>query len=179
MPTPDPLPRNEPYVLKKDEGVTDVWFPVTGGRWTIKASADQSEGRLQFLLGREVRGATPMHVHHTEDECVFIIKGDFTLVLQDNTRIDAGPGDFVFAPKGVPHAFMVRSEEAEFVVALSPGGVEGPAGFGLNGMFRQLGVPVVEGEGPAEKVDPDPKVFSEQTAAYQFEVVGPPPAFED
>jgi quercetin dioxygenase-like cupin family protein len=178
MPTPDPIPRNEPYVLDKDTGVTDVWFPVTGGRWTIKLSSDQTEGRLQFLLGREPRGATPMHVHTTEDECIYVIEGELTLVLDDDERIDAGPGDFLFTPKGVAHAFMVRSDHAEILVALGPGGVKGPAGCGLNGLFREVGVPVVEGEDPPGKVPPDPEVFSRQTAGYEMHILGPPPSLD-
>jgi quercetin dioxygenase-like cupin family protein len=174
MPTPEPLPGAEPYVLGKDTGVTDVWFPVTGGRWTIKLSSDQTEGRLQVLLGREPRGATPMHVHHTEDECAFILEGELTLVLEDK-RIDAHPGDFVFAPKGVPHAFMVTSDYAELLVALGPGGVQGPAGCGLNGLFRETGVPVVEGEPSPGKIEPDHDLFSRITNGYQMEITGPPP----
>lgn len=175
MPTPDPIPKNEPYVLDKDTGVTDVWFPITGGRWTIKCSSDQTEGRLQVLLGREPRGATPFHVHHTEDECIYCLSGQLRLFLEGDKTIDAGPGDFLFTPKGCPHAFMVLSENAELLVALGDGGFQGPAGRGLNGMFSETGIPVKEGDTPPEPIEPDHHKFSAITMGYQMEILGPPP----
>ena len=53
-----------PYALTRDEAITDLWWPFgpVVGRYSIKAGADQTAGRLIQLV---VRGITvPRHRHH-------------------------------------------------------------------------------------------------------------------
>ena len=128
------------YALPKEKGVTDVWWPFgpapTVSRWSIKISAEQTEGRLLQILSRDGQGmAPPLHIHHGADETWYVIAGDLTIFVGDE-RIQARPGDFVFGPMGVPHTFLVTSEEAEFLVTFSPAGTEGQAGSGVDGFFR-------------------------------------------
>ena len=104
--------------------------------------------------------------------------GDLSFVVGDD-RFDVGPGDFIFAPQGVSHAFVVRSESAEIVVTLSPGGVEGPEGAGLNGLFREMGTPVVGDEPSPGANPPEPGEFAKITAAYDMYIKGPPPEIDD
>lgn len=164
------------YTLSRETGVTDVWFPPTAGRYTFKAGAEQTEGRLLQVICRESRGgAAPLHVHHDADESWYVLDGRVSLFVGDE-RVEAGPGDFVLGPKGIPHSFLVTSEEAEFLASFAPAGSEGPAGAGLEGFFREIGIPVVAGEPRPEPVPPDPEDFARRAAQYAIEIVGPPPA---
>jgi mannose-6-phosphate isomerase-like protein (cupin superfamily) len=170
---------SRPYVVPKGTGLTDIWFPAgEGRRWTTKVAAQQTEGRLLQLLGSEPHGAaSPLHIYRDADEMFYVISGELTIFVQDE-RIDAGAGDFVLVPKAIPSAFLVRSERAEFLVTFAPAGIEGPAGFGLDGFFREIGIPVVNGEAPPRPADPDPDEFARKAALYGCEIVGPPPTLE-
>ena len=53
----------------------------------------------------------PPHVHPTQDEHLHILEGVYTLYL-DGEWMKAGPGDTVRMPKGLPHAYYIREEEA-------------------------------------------------------------------
>ena len=64
-----------------------------------------------------------MHVHHRDDESFWIIAGDVTFEV-DDTSVDAGPGDFVFAPHGIPHRYTVGGEGCRMLFILTPGGFE-------------------------------------------------------
>lgn len=166
------------YVLPKDAGVTDIWFPPTAGRWRTKTAAEQTEGRLLQMLGIESRGsAPPLHVHHDADETWYVVDGRVAFFLGEQ-RVEAGPGDFVLGPKGVPHTYLVTSERAELLVSFAPAGVEGPAGIGLDGFFREIGIPAVAGEAPPEPVPPDPEDFARRAAQYAIEILGPPPTLD-
>lgn len=62
------------------------------------------------MLVRDGRGAAPpLHIHRDADETFYVIAGTVSVFVGDE-RMDAGPGDYVFAPMGVPHAFLVTSE---------------------------------------------------------------------
>ena len=99
-------------------------------------------------------------------------------VFVGNERIEAGPGDFVFVPMGVTHAFLVTSEQAETLITCSPAGTEGPAGFGVAGFFRDVAVPVVIGQAAPELTERDPDELARKMAEYGIEMVGPPPSLD-
>ena len=50
----------------------------------------------------------PPHVHHEQDEYIFVLEGRIDLIL-DGRRTSAGPGDLVRMPRGTPHAFYNNS----------------------------------------------------------------------
>jgi mannose-6-phosphate isomerase-like protein (cupin superfamily) len=168
----------QPYTLPQDAGVTDVWWPFgpVVSRISIKVSAAQTEGRLLQLLSTDARGtAPPLHIHHDADETWYVIDGQVTVFVGDE-RIEAGPGDFVFGPMGVPHTFLVTSERSEMIVTFSPAGAEGPLGSGVDGFFQDVAVPVQPGRPQPEPTEPDdPEDFTRKAAQYGIEMVGPPP----
>jgi mannose-6-phosphate isomerase-like protein (cupin superfamily) len=167
-----------PYALNRDEGIADLWWPFgpVVGRYTIKAAAEQTEGRLIQLVVRDSRGAaTPLHIHHDADESFFVIDGAITVHVGDE-RYEAKSGDFVFAPMGVPHAFVVTSEQAELFVTFAGAGTDGPLGAGVHGFFREVGTPVAADIEPPQPHKPDVAEFARLMAVYGMELVGPPPA---
>jgi hypothetical protein len=135
-------------------------------------SGEQTEGRLLQVRSTDWRGAAPpLHIHHDADETWYVIDGQLTVFVGDE-RIEAGPGDFVFGPMGVPHAFLVTSERAESLITFSPAGTQGPSGYGVDGFFREAAVPVVPGQAPPEPTQPDPEELARRMARYGIEMVG-------
>ncbi len=45
-----------------------------------------------------------MHTHRHEDEYTYVLEGEIGVQVGDEVRV-ARPGDLVFKPRGVPHAF--------------------------------------------------------------------------
>ena len=155
----------------------NLWWPFAPsvGRYLIKTTAQQTEGRLLQLLVIDGRGAAPpMHIHHDADETFYVIEGELTVFVGDD-EIKAGPGDFVLAPKGLPHSFLVISEHAEFLVSFAPAGTRGPSGCGVDGFFADVAVPIVDGVTPPKPMVPDAEEFARRAALYGIEIVGPPP----
>jgi mannose-6-phosphate isomerase-like protein (cupin superfamily) len=124
---------------------------------------------MQMLVTDRRGAAPPLHIHHEEDETFLVLEGEMTIFVGDE-RIECGPGDFVFGPKGVPHAFLVRSEQAEFLVTFTPAGIEN--------FFAEVAVPVVPGEPAPDPVAPDVEEWARKMAAYAIEIVGPPPTLD-
>ncbi|MBW7456408.1 quercetin 2,3-dioxygenase [Paenibacillus sepulcri] len=78
----------------------------------------------------------PLHVHRDEDESFYVLDGELEMTLGNETLL-VKSGDYVFAPRGIPHTFKVRSKKAHFLVTAYP------AGF--DSFVKELGVPYVEG----------------------------------
>ena len=157
------------YRLASEEGLADVWWK--SGRATIKAGPDETRNAFSQLVMDEPRGsATPIHIHHNEDETFYVLEGQVTMFSGDE-RIDLEAGDYFFVPRGVVHAYLVRSERARMLVTISPSGTEQ--------LFVSLGVPVTGSEPPTEAVMPPMPEMVRLFAAYGAEILGPPPSLDD
>jgi mannose-6-phosphate isomerase-like protein (cupin superfamily) len=168
------------YALPPDAGVTDFWLPFVPGvsRISTKVSGEQTGGRLLQIRSTDARGAAPpLHIHHDADETWYVIDGRLTVFVGDE-RIEAGPGDFVFGPMGVPHAFLVTSERAETLITFSPAGTHGPSGYGVDGFFSEAAVPASPGHAPPPPAEGDPEELGKLMMQYGIETVGPPPTLD-
>ena len=68
--------------------------------------------------------AAPMHVHEREDEYSYVLEGELGVQVGDEVRY-ARPGDLVFKPRGIWHAFWNRTDEpARLLEIISPAGFE-------------------------------------------------------
>ena len=68
---------------------------------------------------------TPLHVHEREDELFIVLEGEHVYTVGDQ-EFEAGPGDVVFGPRGVPHAQRrVVPRAGRELVVVSPAGFEG------------------------------------------------------
>ena len=68
---------------------------------------------------------TPLHVHAHEDELFYILEGEHVIEVGDE-EFQVGPGDMVFAPRGVPHSQRrVVPGVGRLLVMTSPGGPGG------------------------------------------------------
>ncbi|HEY6569912.1 MAG TPA: quercetin 2,3-dioxygenase [Candidatus Limnocylindrales bacterium] len=141
-----------------------VWS--LGGRFTIKADSDLTEGRLALVEALAFRTTEPpLHVHHREDEAWYVLEGGMTFYVGDSVEV-ARPGSFVYAPQGLPHTFTVDVEPTRVLVLATPGGFEH---FAL-----ELGEPAADDQPPSNLLPPLPEVVGPVGARYGIEVIGPP-----
>jgi quercetin dioxygenase-like cupin family protein len=135
-----------------------------GSLMTIKARAEDTGGTLGLVEGSFYRGfGPPLHIHTREDEAFYVLEGNIR-IRQAEDEFVAGPGTWVWGPRGVPHAFKVESERARALVLVTPGGFER--------MFEEGGIRATEGDEPPEQAY-DPQAAVEISKRFGFEVVGP------
>ena len=110
------------FGLKEGEGEAWWWGGVS--LVTIKATGKETGGRYTLVEVLEPEGEeAPLHVHHREDEAFWIVEGELTFRVGDET-IKASPGSFLFGPRDVPHGYTVDSGPARMLFLLSPAGFE-------------------------------------------------------
>ena len=108
--------------VKAGEGEARWWFASLA---EIKATASDTDGQLTIVEVTEPPGAqAPLHVHHREDEGFWILDGDVTLHVGDET-IEASAGDFAWGPRGIPHRYTVGPRGCRMLFLLTPAGFEG------------------------------------------------------
>jgi quercetin dioxygenase-like cupin family protein len=145
-------------VLAHDDG---LHLGSSKGRHLIfKVTGEETGGALDyFLVGVAPHNGPPLHVHHEQDETIFVLAGQFRVQLGDDL-FELGRGDFAFLPKGVPHAFInLTDEPAELVVTYTPAG--GVA------FFQELGPASRDGA-------PDPAEIAAIFERHNMSVLGPP-----
>jgi mannose-6-phosphate isomerase-like protein (cupin superfamily) len=68
--------------------------------------------------------AAPIHTHRHEDEYSYVVSGRMGAIVGGDV-VDAGPGELVAKPRGIPHAFWNAGDEPAVVLeTISPGGFE-------------------------------------------------------
>jgi quercetin dioxygenase-like cupin family protein len=111
----------QPMKAEKGEGEARWWF---GALAEFKATAADTGGRMTIVEVTEHPGAeAPLHVHHRDDEGFWILEGEVTFEVGDQT-IPASAGDYVFGPRGIPHRFTVGDQGCRMLFILVPGGIE-------------------------------------------------------
>lgn len=146
------------------EASTDmVWWQ--GALFRIKGRKETTNGTLGLVEADFWGGmGTPLHLHHHEDEAFYIIDGEIRFRRGDED-FTAGGGEFVFAPREIPHCFKVLGRGARALVMVTPAGLEH--------MFIDGGQPVVDPSLPPAR-DYDIDHVKELARKYRFDIVGPP-----
>jgi mannose-6-phosphate isomerase-like protein (cupin superfamily) len=159
------------FALDSGEGEALWWM---GGLATIKATAEQTGGKyslVEILVPEFPMEESLLHVHHFEDEGFYVLEGEMTFYVGDET-IKARRGSFLFGPKDVPHAFSVDSGPARLLFILSPAGMEGA--------IREMGEPARELSIPPQPEEPPDDAEMGRLMAiaerYGGEMLGPPPS---
>lgn len=110
------------FGLNEGEGEARWWLGVSLA--TIKATGKETGGRYTLVEVLEPEGEeAPLHVHHREDEAFWVLEGELTFEVGEET-IKASPGSFLFGPKDVPHRYTVNAGPARLLFVLSPSGFE-------------------------------------------------------
>jgi quercetin dioxygenase-like cupin family protein len=128
-----------------------------GARCRVLADAESTGGRYGLVDMIEVPAGDmpPLHVHHAHDEGFLLLDGELSLLLPDR-EIALAPGEFVLAPRGVPHVYRVGDGPARFLVISLPAGFE---------RFVQ---------DVADLDDVDPDVLAATGTRREIEILGPP-----
>ena len=110
-------------VLSPDEGET-VWLRKLGIRSMIGGERTEGHSALvEYLIGPRALAA-PMHTHEREEEYTYVLEGEVGVQIGEEVLL-ARPGDLVFKPRGVPHAFWNPADEpARALEIISPAGFE-------------------------------------------------------
>ena len=141
------------------------WF-AGGGVWTMKATAEETDGAFTLLEDRLMQGkTTPLHTHPHLDETLIVLEGEI-LVYAEGTEHRVGPRGVAVAPRGAPHAFMVASETARILALQTPGSGEA--------FYRDATEPATA------ETDPERTDWERLRAAAErhpdiIEILGPPP----
>lgn len=99
------------------------WGP--GDHYTFLVTGEESHGAF-FTMEAIVPpgGGPPMHIHRNEQETFYVLEGQCTFGLEDETVV-AGPGDVVNVPIGVKHFFRNDGvEPMKLIVSVYPAGLE-------------------------------------------------------
>ena len=134
---------------------------------TVKATTETTGGAVAVIEHLAPRGAgSPLHVHRREDEWFYVLEGEVTFWVGGHV-IDAPAGSFVYGPRDVPHTFVVRSEQARFLLVTEPAGFE-----------RFVGAVAQPAESrtipPAPAEPPDLERLVAVAAQHGIEITGPP-----
>jgi mannose-6-phosphate isomerase-like protein (cupin superfamily) len=110
-----------PAVVTSGDGDARWWF---GQLALIKAGAAQTRGRYSLVeIVAPPNYATPLHLHRREDEAFWVLEGETVFHVGGET-VDAAPGTYLVAPRGVAHGFRVGLSGARLLFLLTPGGFE-------------------------------------------------------
>ena len=142
---------------------TDSPFQFLGCPTTLRASAVTTNGGFGLLEQVMPAGfASPYHTHNNEDEAFYVLEGEMAFVC-GGTWMSAGPGTYVFGPRGIPHGFKVTGNgPARMLLLCSPGG------------FEQFVLELREPEG-APPAAPDMAKLAAAAARYDIQLLGPLP----
>jgi mannose-6-phosphate isomerase-like protein (cupin superfamily) len=90
----------------------------------VKASAADTAGQYTLVEITAPPGLeAPLHVHYTEDEGFYVLEGNVTIFVGDET-VELASGQHAFGPRDVPHRFSVGPDGARMIWVLTPGGFE-------------------------------------------------------
>jgi mannose-6-phosphate isomerase-like protein (cupin superfamily) len=82
---------------------SDRHYVLFGVPMRILLTPAQTRGQFGLIEGiMPPETDAGLHVHHHEDECMFIIEGSLEVTIGSQTR-QLGAGDSYFAPRAVPH----------------------------------------------------------------------------
>ena len=138
---------------------------------TVKVNAGDDGPRMSAVEFTAPRGfGPPLHVHHVEDEIMYVLDGEIRLDLGGASQM-ATAGSVVSLPHGIPHVFQVESPQARFLTVTS-GGRAHPT---FDRFVQALGVPIDPNDLPTPS-EIDPGHVARVCAEHGIEVLGPPPA---
>jgi mannose-6-phosphate isomerase-like protein (cupin superfamily) len=125
----------------------------------IKVSSSDTGGNFFVFEHADMgAGGPPRHFHYEQDEWFYAVKGEFAFEV-GNERFTLRPGDSLFAPRMVPHAWAhVGDGLGTLLLAVQPAG-------SLEAFFM---------ENSAMDQPPAPEEAERSFAAHGMRVVGPP-----
>ena len=124
-------------------------------RARIHAASADTSGFALLEIDAPPGSQPPLHVHREEGEGWFVLEGEITLWLGDETHT-LRPGQFLFAPPRIPHTLRMGERGARYLVI---------AGEGFEAFVRAIGA--LDGA-------PDPVGMTRLAAKHGIDLLGPP-----
>jgi len=118
-----PTPLATSTIIQPRDGDT-FDFGGLGVHWKVEGGP--TEGRFAVVHHPIAPHAlaAPLHLHTHEDEFSFVLRGTLGALLGDDV-VAAGPGTWVFKPRGQWHTFWNPGDEpCEIIEVISPSGFE-------------------------------------------------------
>ena len=137
--------------IQKPTLENSIWY--NGHTFSFLLEAEQTGGAFALIHGHFRKGGEPpAHYHQNEDETFYILEGEIRFHIGDKKFV-AKAGELVFAPREIPHQFVLVTETAKALLQITPAGIET--------FFKEFGVPaqslelppIQEGKPPAEFLD--------------------------
>ena len=154
-----------PIIRGEGEGER-LWF-AGGALYTMKATAEETDGAFMLLEAQMVRGKpTPLHTHPHEDETIIVLEGEILFYVEGREH-RVGPGGVAVAPRGVPHALLVTSETTRVLALQTPGSGEA--------FYRDASEPSTDETDARKPPDLDRLRAAAQRHPDIIEILGPPP----
>jgi len=113
----------EGFVVRAGQSRFGVPLPFRGVNPNdLKVSArDTAGGLAQFdYVGVETIGPV-LHQHLAQDEIFYVVAGEYLFQLGTQKRV-LRPGEIIFLPRRVPHAWVQRSARGQLLYWLQPAG---------------------------------------------------------
>jgi quercetin dioxygenase-like cupin family protein len=99
-------------------------MPADSSTPRILLRSEQSDSQVSMIETAPAPGVSPPLHHHEFDESFYVMEGELTFRVEDEI-ITAGPGELIFAPRGVPHTFANLSDApARQLIVCTPAGFE-------------------------------------------------------
>ena len=154
-----PTPASTPSNAGKD-----AIFRFLGIPTVVHASSQTTNSAFGLVehLAAQPGFASPLHVHHRQDEAFYIIEGEAAFIL-DGKWQRAGAGAYVFGPRDIPHGFKIIGDKpARLLILAAPSGFER--------FVLELATPLNEPPAP-----PDIEKLVPTAATYGIQILGPLP----
>jgi quercetin dioxygenase-like cupin family protein len=117
----DRTQRAEPY-SRWLGGEASYW--TMGYLMTWLAEGEDTDGRFSLVEVVARKGTEPPpHTHSREDEAYYILEGEISFRVGGQS-IEAGPGDYVWLPRGVQHGIEAKTEQVKALILITPAGLE-------------------------------------------------------
>ena len=112
---------SQPTVLRADDGLRLESGP--GRDLVFKLTGDDTNGALDYFTCEVApKAGPPLHVHHTQEETIHVLKGHFRVRIGEDV-FELDEGGFAHLPSQTPHAFLnLTDEPGELIVVFTPGG---------------------------------------------------------
>ena len=118
-----------PYIRKVSPDISADFFGI---RASFLAEGKDNEGRFALIEYDSQPGhEPPPHFHEEEDETFYILEGSFDAYFGDQVA-SVGPGECVYLPRKVPHAWIITSPRLRALIFVQP-----PR---LDQIFREIAV---------------------------------------
>jgi quercetin dioxygenase-like cupin family protein len=96
---------------------------VTLNTLDIKISGSDTDSDLAVFeqTGLTPNGGPPLHIHPFQDEWFYVIEGEYLFQVGEE-KYQLKPGDTIFLPRNVKHAFLQSTEKGKMIVSYLPAG---------------------------------------------------------